>query len=179
MSSIYIVTFLRHSLDHIGYSESDSQHGVDSEKCKNLLWALPRFQVTALWKGGHKFLFSAWQIFCQKLLCHLVAINCLQRFRIVTHCKAASFSWKFVLCETNNIFYSQEYQVWHKDDIRFWKVIENELEVTLDSFRNFAYVSSYWRLNDLTWKRDYAISSKLQMPQTWPRPFWKALIKFY
>ena len=34
--------------------------------------------------GVQKFLFSAGQILCQKLLCHFVAINCLKRFRIVT-----------------------------------------------------------------------------------------------
>ena len=31
------------------------------------------------------------------------------RFRIVTHCYAASFLRKLILCETNNIFYSREY----------------------------------------------------------------------
>ena len=36
-------------------------------------------------------------------------------------------------------------------------------EVTLDSFPSFACISSYLRFNNCTWKRDCAISSKLQM----------------
>ena len=103
----------------------------------------------------------------------------LARFRIVTHGYAASFSRKVTLCETNNIFCSQEYQVWHKNDNRFWKYVKNNVQVTLDSFRNFAYVSSYLRLNSLSWKRDYLISRKVQTPQTSLRPFQKGLIKYY
>ena len=38
-------------------------------------------------------------------------------------------------------------------------------EVTLDSFPSFAYVSSYLRLKSFAWKRDCAISSKLQIPR--------------
>ena len=45
-------------------------------------------------KGGHTFSFSTGQIFCQKLLYHIVAMIVLKRFRIVTHCYAASFSIK-------------------------------------------------------------------------------------
>ena len=32
--------------------------------------------------------------------------------------------------------------------------MKNEYEVTLDSFPNFAYVSSYLHLKDFAWKRD-------------------------
>ena len=34
------------------------------------------------------------------------ATNALARFRMVTHCYAASFLRKTILCKTNNIFYS-------------------------------------------------------------------------
>ena len=34
-------------------------------------------------------------------------------------CSAASFSRKPILCETSNIFYSQKYQVWQKDNKKF------------------------------------------------------------
>ena len=44
------------------------------------------------------------------------------------------------------------------------KVNKNKGEVTLDNFPSFAYVSSYLRLKSCAWKRDCAISSKLQMP---------------
>ena len=73
-----------------------------------------RFQVMALWRGVHKFLFSTGQIFCQKLLYHIVAMIGLKRFRIVTHCYAASFSIKTLFCKTNNIFYSLENRIWDK-----------------------------------------------------------------
>ena len=59
-------------------------------------------------RAGHKFLFSMGQIFCQILLCHIVAMISLKRFRIVTHYCAASFSIKTLFCKTDNIFYSLE-----------------------------------------------------------------------
>ena len=40
----------------------------------------------------------------------------------------------------------------------FWKYIKNKGEVTLDSFRNFAYFSSYLRLKSFARKQDYVIS---------------------
>ena len=36
-------------------------------------------------------------------------------------------------------------------------------KVTLDSFRNFVYVSNYVHLKSFAWKRDCPISLKLQM----------------
>ena len=43
--------------------------------------------------------------------------------------------------------------------------MKNNGKVTLGSFRNFAYVSSYLRLKNFTWKRDCAISPKLETPR--------------
>ena len=106
----------------------------------------------------------------QNFRCHNVALKEVEPFCIVTHCYTASFSWKLILCETN-IFYSQEYKVWHKDNYKFWKFIINKHEVTLNSFWNFAYVSSYLHSKIFAWKQDYIISQKLQIPQTSPRPF--------
>ena len=57
------------------------------------LWKLTFSNYDAL-KGSHTFLFSTGQIFCQKLLYHIVAMIVPKRFRIVTHCYAASFSIK-------------------------------------------------------------------------------------
>ena len=65
-----------------------------------------RFRVMAL--------FSAGQVFCHKLLYHIVAVITLRRFRIVTHCYTASFSIKTLFCKTNNIFYSLENPIWDK-----------------------------------------------------------------
>ena len=47
----------------------------------------------------------------------------------------------------------------------------------LNSFRNFVYVSSYLHLNTFTWKRDYIISQKLQMPQVYPNHSKKLLLR--
>ena len=131
------------------------------------LWNL-KFSSYGAFKGvggGHKFLFSTGQIFCQKLLYHIVAMISPKRFRIVTHCYAASFSRKTLFSKTN-IFYSLENRIWDKTKYWFWKYIKNKGKVTLESFRNFAYVSSYLHLKSFAWKRDYVISQKLQRPQT-------------
>ena len=176
---IYIITFPKHE-NPLFFFHYCVGHGADIEfHIKSGGGGGPRFQDNDALSWHQKILFSTLWHLGKNFTCHIVDVIGLERFRIVTHSNAASFSRKVILCETNNIFYSREYQVWHKDDIRFWKSVKNKAEVTLDSFRNFAYVSSYLHLNDLTWKRDYAISSKLQMLQTSPRPFWKALIKFY
>ena len=70
--------------------------------------------VMALLKGGHKFLFSTGEIFCQKRLYHIAAMISLKRFRVVTQCYAASVSIKTHFCKTNNIFYSLEKRIWDK-----------------------------------------------------------------
>ena len=129
------------------------------------LWNLTFPSYGAL-KRGHTFLFSTGQIFCKKPLYHIVAIIVLKRFRIVTNCCAASFSINMLFCKTNNLFYSLENRIWDKTKQWFWKYIKNKGKVTLESFRNFAYVSSYLHLKSFAWKRDYLISQKLQMPKT-------------
>ena len=73
-------------------------------------WSLTFPSYGAL-KGGHIFLFSIEQIFCQKRLQHIVAMILLKRFRIVTHCRAALFSINTLFCKTNNIFYSLENRI--------------------------------------------------------------------
>ena len=79
--------------------------------------------------------------------------KCPCTFHIVTHCCAVSFSRKTILCETNNIFYSLGNQKLDKTNSWSLKYIGNKYEVTLDSFSNFAYVSSYFHLKDFAWKR--------------------------
>ena len=138
------------------------------------LWNLTFPSYGAL-KRGHTFLFSTGQIFCQKLLYHIVAIIVLKHFGIVPHYYAASVSIKYIIllvfCKTNNIFYSLENQIWDKTKQWFWKYIKNKGKVTLESFPNFAYFSNYLHLKSFVWKRDYLISRKLQMRQTLSRQF--------
>ena len=138
-----------------------SQDEVPSGK---LTGGEPRFRAINTWSSPQKNLILTLQYLCKNFRCHVVAIIEVELFHIVTHCYAASFSRKVILCETKNIFYSREYSVWHKDNNKFWKIIKNEHEVTEDSFRNFACVSSYLHSKSFAWKRDYIISQKLQMP---------------
>ena len=116
------------------------------------LWNLTFPSYGAL-KGGHTFLFSTEQVFCQKRLYHIVAMIVLNRFRIVRHCCAALFSIKTLFCKINNIFYSLENQIWDKTKQWFWKYIKNKGKVTLESFRNFACATCYkkvWHGNEIT-----------------------------
>ena len=83
-------------------------------------------------KWHHKNLFSTIWHLDKNFTCHIVAVIALARFCIVTHSYAASFSRKVILCETNNIFCSREYWVWHKVKTIFWKFIKNKVEVMLD-----------------------------------------------
>ena len=77
------------------------------------LWNLT-FPSYGTLKRGHTFLFSTRQIFCQKILYHVVAMVVLKRFRVVTHCCTASFSIKTFFGKTNNILYSLENRIWGK-----------------------------------------------------------------
>ena len=113
----------------------------------------------------HKFLMA-------KAIWKSYTLNCSYKCPCTfLHSYAASFLRKVILCKTNNIFCSQEYWVWCIVNAIFWKFIKNKLGVTLDSFPNFADVSSYLSLKIFSWKRDYEISQKIQMPQTSTRPF--------
>ena len=49
----------------------------------------------------------------------------------------------------------QKQQQQQQQQKRFWKYIKNKGKVTLESFRNFAYVSSYLHLKIFAWKGDY------------------------
>ena len=71
------------------------------------LWNLTFPSYGAL-KRGHTFLFSTGQIFCRKLLYHIVAMIVLKHFCLVKQYWAASFTIKTFFCKTNNIFYSLE-----------------------------------------------------------------------
>ena len=114
--------------------------------------------LNCVWKVSHKNVTVKRQKLYGKVIHHILATNDVVPFRIVTHSYAASFSRKVLLCETNNIFYSLRNCVWHKMNNILWKYIKNKGEVTWDSFRNFAYLSSYLRLKSFAWKRDCVIS---------------------
>ena len=50
-------------------------------------------------------------------------------------------------------------------------------KVALDSFRNFAYDSSYLDLKSFAWKSDYPTSSKLKNDSFFKKFLTKALLK--
>ena len=58
----------------------------------------------------------------------------IERLHIATHSYAAKFSIKTFLCETNNIFYSQDRQKRDQTNQWFWKCIENKVKITCDIF---------------------------------------------
>ena len=87
---------------------------------------ISRIRVIALWKGSRIFLFSTGQIFCQKVLYHIVVMISTKRFRIVMYGYAASFSIKTLFCKTNNIFYSLQNRIWNRSKWWFWKYIKNK-----------------------------------------------------
>ena len=135
------------------------------------LWKLT-FPSYGAFKGRQTFLFSTRQIFCQNVLCHIVAMIVLKRLRIVTHFCAVSFSIKSLFCGTNNIFYSLENRLWDQTKKWFWKYIKNKGKVISESFRNFAHISSYLHLKSIAWKWDYVISKNTNVTG-----FIKAIIK--
>ena len=51
--------------------------------------------------------------------------------------------------------------------------------LTVNTFPNYAYVSSYFELKSFPWKRDWTISQNKQMVRLWVRPFLKPLTEFY
>ena len=158
------------SLD-ISLTSSDSPWGVDHFSYKNLWAGGPRFHVIGTWSSCQKNLFSTISYLCQNFIWHMITLRVLARFRIVTRRYSASFSQKLNLCEANNIFYSQGNYISDKMNDILWKYIKNKCNVSLDSFCNFAYVSTYLCLKSFAWKRGYVISQELQMPQTSLKPF--------
>ena len=118
-----------------------------------MFWKCLFPMLKCVWKVHHKKWTFWWQKVYKKYTLNC-SQNALARFRIVTHCYAASFLRKTILCETNNIFYSLGNQKLDKTNSWSLKYIVNKYEVTLDSFPNFAYVSSYFHLKDFAWKRD-------------------------
>ena len=118
------------------------------------------------------FLFSTEQTSCKKTIIPYCSHDCAKTF---PHSYALLYCLvlykKRFFCETNNIFYSIENRIWDKTKWQFWNYIKNKGKVTLESFQNLPYVSSYLYLKGFAWKQDYLISQKLQMSQTLSRLF--------
>ena len=76
----------------------------DEVSSRKLTEAEPRFRAIDTWSSPQKNLILTLRYLCQNFRCHVVALIEVERFRINTHCYAASFSWKLILCETNNFF---------------------------------------------------------------------------
>ena len=125
---------------------------------RSTFWKWLLHVLIYVWKVCHKNVTFNRQKLYEKVIRWIVATNALARFHIVTYSYAALFSRKINLCETKSIFYSLGNWVWQKMNDIFWMYIKNKDEVTLHSFRNIAYLSSYLRLKRFAWKRDYVIS---------------------
>ena len=73
----------------------------DEVSSRKLTEAEPRFRAIDTWSSPQKNLILTLRYLCQNFRCHVVAFIKVERFRIVTHCYAASFLRKLILCETN------------------------------------------------------------------------------
>ena len=82
-----------------------------------------------------------------------------------------------VLWETYNIFLFFTFS--QKTDNVFWQSIKNKGYLTVNTFPNYAYVSSYFHFKSFAWKRDWTISEKWHKVRLWVGPFSKALTDFY
>ena len=76
----------------------------DEVSLRNLRGRRLHFCAIDTWSSPQKILILTLRCLRQNVKCHVVALIELEHFRIVTHCYSASFSQKFILCETNNIF---------------------------------------------------------------------------
>ena len=92
---------------HVSFTPLCRAWSQDKSSCKNLTWGEPRFRDNDASSWHQKILFPTPWYLCQNFRCHIVATMWLERFHIVTHRYAASFSRKVILCEINNIFFSQ------------------------------------------------------------------------
>ena len=101
---------------------------------KTTFWKYLVPMSKCVWKVHHKNWTLQWQKLYQKVILYIVAANAISH-SIVTQ--------KNCFCQTSNILYSNNYQKLGKMNASFWKNIWNKGKITLDSFRNFAYVSSY------------------------------------
>ena len=121
---------------------------------RTMIWKCLLPMLKCVWNVYHKnWTFQRQKVY-KNVINWIVASNALARFRIVTHCYATSFLRKIILYETNNIFYSLGNQKLDRTNSWSLKYIENKYEVTLDSFANFADVSSCLHLEGFAWKRD-------------------------
>ena len=160
----------------ISLASCDRPWSLDDFSYKNLGGGETRFHVIGTWSSCQKNLFSTISYMHQNFIWHIAAVMALARFRIVTHSYTASFSIKFILCETNNIFDLVKHNFFHKNVNVSWKFTENEGYLTVNIFRNYVYVSSYCHSKTFAWKRDCPKLHKLRL---WARPFWEALKEFY
>ena len=115
--TIYLPSFL---------APHDSPWGLDVFSYKKLRAGETRFRDNGSWSSYQKNLFSTIWHLCENFICHIVALMALARSRIVTHGYTASFSWKLVLCKTNNIFYSLGNGIWQKMNYIFWNYIKKK-----------------------------------------------------
>ena len=70
----------------------------------NLTEGEPHFCTVDTWSSPQNNLILTLRYLRQSFRCHVVALIEVERFCIVTHCYAASFLKKHILCETNTIF---------------------------------------------------------------------------
>ena len=71
----------------------------NEDSSRNLTGAKPRFCTIDIWNSPQENLILTLRYLCQNFRCHSVALIEVEPFHIVTHCYAASFLQKLILCE--------------------------------------------------------------------------------
>ena len=129
---------------------------------KNMAPDLPRFHVINTKKATAKTS-TLWH-FCKDFTYYIICAITLERFHVVTDSCTALFSGKTCFYETN-IFYVKNWKDLRKNIICFRKCMQSKGNVSIETFQNFAYVSSYLQTKTFARKRECAKPSKLQRPR--------------
>ena len=88
---------------HISFTQLWRPWRQDEVSSRNLAGGEPRFCAIDTWSSPQKNLILTLRYLCQNFRCHVVALIEIERFCIVTHCYAVSFSRKLILCQTKNV----------------------------------------------------------------------------
>ena len=105
---VTLVTFLKHQDRYISYMSHETLDGEKQFRTKKCLLEMTPSHAKRLLKSAPEKLSFVTAKAYEKLLHEIVATNAFARFVVVAHSYVASISRKVILCQTNNIFYSQE-----------------------------------------------------------------------
>ena len=104
---LYRINFLKQKTSYLTYLQMKADKNRNISILKTTFWKWLLYKVKCHRKLHQKNVTFSWQELHEKVIHWIVAITALARFHIVMHSCAVSSPRKVILCETNNIFYSQ------------------------------------------------------------------------